>query len=248
MSAEHYINAFVQKQRTYGYSTSRDFIITEAFRKIGALGDGETIDSTRLDIGAGILNPMVKALSAHGLNIWTLDKITIPLSYWRGSPSIVIGPTGDFIIPYKPLKLHEAVRIDGESVVPFILLSNKDYVNQTNKFGQGVPTMVYYQPFSTFGVLSLWQVPDSYWSEKTIECTFQRQFADFNSGTDEPDFPPEWHEALIYQLAIRLAPNYGLPPNDRTMLKQEAKEALAMALASDQDEPSLFIKASRRDW
>lgn len=245
MMETHYINAFIQKTKDYGYSTSRDFIITEAFRKIGALGDGETLDATRISIGSGVLNPMVKSFASYGLNIWTLDRVKIPLSYWRGSPSIILGPTGDFITAYKPLKLHECYRIDSDSSVPLIIVSNKDYEDQTNKTSTGTPTLAYYQPFSYYGVLSLWQVPDSYWEDKEILCVFQRQIADLDNGTDEPDFPPEWHEALIYNLAVRLAPNYGLPPSDRNILKTEAKEALKLVLDSDQEEGSYFIKVSR---
>jgi hypothetical protein len=77
----------------YGYSTSRDFIITEAFRKIGALADGADLDDTRMAIGARVLSPMVQSLSSHGLLIWTLDKITVPLSYWNGEPRLTFGPS-----------------------------------------------------------------------------------------------------------------------------------------------------------
>lgn len=245
MTATHYINAFLQNTRTFTYTSTRNFIVEEAFRKIGALGDGESLDATRLAIGVGVLNPMVKALSAYGLNLWALEKVSIPLSTWRGNPSIVVGPAGDFITSYKPLKLLECVRVDDTSSVPLMILAHKDYFEQTNKTETGTPTMIYFQPFSTYAVLSLWQPPDDYWDDKTIECTFQRQIGDLSSADDEIDFPAEWHEALIYQLAVRLAPNYGLPPSDRAILKQEAKDALELVLRSDQDEPSLFIKAGR---
>lgn len=228
----------------YGYSTSRDFIITEAFRKIGALGDGVPLDSTRLSIGAGVLSPMVQSFSSYGLLIWTLDRITIPLNYWNGQPKLTIGPAAQYRTPYKPLKCLEAVRNDDLSSVDMIKLANRDYETQTNKTTTGVPTMFYYKPNAYEGEIYLWQPPDDYWSNNgSITFVFQRQIQDLTTSTDEPDFPQEWTEALIYQLAIRLAPNYGLAPNDRGMLKQEAKEALALVLGADQEEGSLFIKA-----
>ena len=128
-----------------------------------------------------------------------------------------------------------------------IILTNREYEWQTNKRETGTPTMVYYKPNAFEGELFLWQAPDDYWSENgSMSFVFQRQIQDMASSTDAPDFPAEWHEALIYQLAIRLAPNYGLAPTDRSILKSEAKEALDLALSYDQEEGSLFIRADLR--
>lgn len=230
----------------YGYSTSRNFIITEAFRKIGALGDGETIDNTRLSIGAGVLNPMVKTFSAYGLNVWTLDKITIPFSEWT-TPVLNVGPAGDFEIDYKPLKLLEAYRNDGTTDVPIGVYSNKEYFGQPNKTTTGTPTMVYYQPLAYDGNIYLWQPPNTHWQTTgSFIGIFQRQLQDFDTGTDEPDFPSEWHEALIYQLAVRLAPNYGLAPTDRQMLKKDADDILELVKSFDQEQASLFIQPNAR--
>jgi hypothetical protein len=208
---------------TYGFSTNRDFIITEAFRKIGALGDGETIDATRLTIGSNVLNPMVKAFSSYGMSVWTLDKISIPLSEWANAPELIVGPTGTYVIDYKPLAITDALRSDGSIETPLIQISNSEYENQPTKTQTGTPTMFYYKPEAYVGKIYLWQPPDTYWDANgTLETTFRRQIQDLDTSTDEPDFPIEWHEALIYQLAVRLAPNYGLAPNDRMILKKEA--------------------------
>lgn len=231
----------------YGFSSSRDFIITEAFRKIGALGDGQTLDATRMTIGARVLSPMVQSFSNLGLLIWTLDRITIPLSFWQEAPMLTVGPQAQYRTPYIPLKCLEAVRNDGESSVPLIKMANKDYEEQTNKSQTGTPTMFYHKPNAFHSEIYLWQAPDSYWSTNgSITFVFQRQLQDMASSTDAPDFPKEWHEALIYQLAMRLAPNYGLAPTDRNILKQEAKEALEAALSANQEEGSMFIRAGSR--
>ena len=42
-----------------------------------------------------------------------------------------------------------------------------------------------------------------------IHLVVKYPFEDFDSAADNPDFPVEWHEALQFNLAMRLAPEYG---------------------------------------
>ena len=238
---------------SYDFTTTRRFIITEAFRKIGGLGDGESLDDVRMQIGVNALNPMVKTFVAYGMLIWTLDSVSIPLSSWDVfstiESKISIGPGQTYNMAYKPLKLLEASRYDSSngSIVPLVIISNKEWEEQTNKNTEGIPNLVYYRPDAYDGQLHLWYKPDLYWrTNGSLNCVFQRPIQDFDSATDEPDFPAEWHEALIYNLAVRLAPNYGLAPNDRMILKEEAITALNLALSFDQEQGSLFIRPAYR--
>lgn len=230
---------------TYTYTSSRNFIITEAFRKAGGLGDGEPLDSTRLDIGISVMGPMVKALQAHGLQIWTLDEQYIAFSEFASSPAVTIGPGQTVDLAYKPLKLLEAQRhvtADNTST-PMIRWTNREWQEQPNKHQTGTPTHVYYRPDAYHGWIHVWPMPDSTWqSTGSVAVIFHRPIQDIGAATDEVDFPVEWHEALIYQLAYRLAPNYGMAINDRMALKQDAKEALDLALSFDQEEGSMFIR------
>jgi hypothetical protein len=229
---------------TYVWTSNRDYIITEAFRKIGSLGDYEDIDTERLNSGARALNPMVKAMAAMGMPLWAVKTVDIPLSNWA-SATLRIGPN-QTLSQEKPLKIFQVIRIDGTNEVPLIPLADEDYQNLTDKTSSGVPTQYYYKPLREFGDLTIWKRPDSYWLTKTLRIRYQRPFQEFNVDTDEPDFPNEWHEALIYRLATRLAANYGLPLNDRRMLKEETKEIVDETKAFDQEEGSMFIRPARR--
>jgi hypothetical protein len=59
------------------------------------------------------------------------------------------------------------------------------------------------------------------------------------------DFPEEWYNALIYHLAVRLAPEWGVPLPDRQMLLQEAKMYTEDALMVGQEDASLFLQPMR---
>ena len=67
-------------------------------------------------------------------------------------------------------------------------------------------------------------------------------FEDMDSDSNDLSLPPEWTEAVIYGLAVRLAPEYGLSINERQQLKMEAKEAKDLALSFGTEEGSLYIQ------
>lgn len=77
--------------------------------------------------------------------------------------------------------------------------------------------------------------------DRVLTIIFQRPFEDFDSSTDTPDFPQEWYDYLTLATAVRLAPTYGLPVQDRQALRAEAGEALALVLGNEPEEGSLRI-------
>jgi len=66
-----------------------------------------------------------------------------------------------------------------------------------------------------------------------------RPFDGFTASGNTPYFPREWNNALIYGVADLMAPEYGMPPTDRVLLKKEAKEHLDIALDFGMENASL---------
>lgn len=237
---------------SYNFTSSRDEIITSAFRKIGALGDYETIDTERLNAGIAAINPMIKTFMTKGMPVWALTEVTVPLSSFATIGFKTIGPSQTIELAYKPLKLIQAIRRD--SVVPanptdtpVNIYTQTDFLDLSSKASTGAPVHVHYQPLAYHGQLRVWPLPDTYWQTNgSLILRFQRPFQDFDASTDEPDFPVEWHEALIYGLAVRLAPEYGVALNERQSLKQEAKEYLDEALSFGTEEGSMYISPEYR--
>lgn len=240
---------------TYSWTSSRDFIIQEAFRKIGRLGDFETLDTNRLNVGINAINPLVKALHADGMPLWAIKDETIAMSNFYNLPAnqyVTIGPGMTIAQLDKPLKIIQAIRRDpsvSTSVidVPMNIYTWEDYERLSYKNTQGAPIHLYYQPQRITGNLVLWPQPDSYWNTNGfLYIRYHRPFQDFNASTDEPDFPVEWHEALIYLLAVRLAPTYGVPLQEREILSKEAEKAKELALSFGTEEGSLFLHPAHR--
>lgn len=48
-------------------------------------------------------------------------------------------------------------------------------------------------------------------TSKTLEIVFLRPFEDFDTTTDTPDYPQEWYEPLLYNLAVRVCVAFARP-------------------------------------
>ena len=62
-----------------------------------------------------------------------------------------------------------------------------------------------------------------------LELRLQSPFDDMDAVANTTPFPNTVSEALIYGLAVRLAPEYKLPLQERMVLKQEAAEVIDVA-------------------
>lgn len=227
---------------TTAYSTNRDDIIKRALRLIGAISQGETPTVLQVSEAATALNSLVKAWAADGMPLWAITEKTLPL---------VSGQSVYSISNPKPLKVLQAWNHNTTSNVdvPMRIITQAEYNILGNKTSSGNPIQVYYDPRRNNGEMHLFPVPST--TEQTannIHYVCQIPFEDFNSATDEPDFPQEWYDAITYGLATRLAPEYGVPIADRKTLWQEMSIIKQEALNFGLEEGSMFFQVDRRSW
>lgn len=240
---------------SYNWTSTRNEIIQAAFRKMGRLGDFESItdvaNTAKLNAGIAAINPMIKAFANKGMPVWAISEQLLSFTPWASTKTVSIGPGATINQLVKPLKILQAVRVDNSNPttptnVQLEIYTYQNYENLSSPLSPGTPTTIFYQPLNYTGEISLWPLPSAYWQTNgQLYIRYQRQFQDFDSATDEPDFPVEWHEALIYSLAARLAPEYSVPMPDRQMLKQEAQAAVDDALSFETEEGSLFLMPDR---
>lgn len=227
---------------TTSYSTSRDDIIKRALRLIGATSQGETPTAIQISEAATALNSLVKAWAADGMPLWAITEKTLPL---------VSGQSTYAISNPKPLKVLQAWNHNTTSNVdvPMRIVSQQEYNVLGNKTSSGNPIQVYYDPRRDNGEMHLFPVPSTIeQSANVLYYVCQIPFEDFNAGTDAPDFPQEWYDAVTYGLATRLAPEYGVPIADRKTLWQEMSIIKQEALNFGLEEASLFFQIDRRSW
>ena len=143
--------------------------------------------------------------------------------------------------------MPDARREQGSGVnaqeIEMIQMGRIDYLNLPNKNTSGTPVQFYYDPKIDFGTMFIWPAPTS--TDDLMRFTYYRPLEVFADSEDAPDFPNEWIEALVYNLAVRLAPRFGT-----SLAEIQDVTAIAVALHQnaldwDQDDASVFFQYSR---
>lgn len=226
-------------------------IINKALRKIGVLGDYQTLGTSDVMYTNArfMLNAMLKQFATDGMPLWSIKELIIPFSAFAGTNKVSVGPT-QTIATDKPLKIVQAWRRDNISNIDIqiTVYSYQEYNALTNKTVQtGVPIFIALNPGNTTSSIYTYLIPDTYWSTNgSLVIRYQKEFDDSDTDTENLDFPSYWTLALIYNLATILAPEYGVPLNDRQLLAAEARQFKEAALGYGNDDGSFFFQVSRR--
>ena len=148
-------------------------------------------------------------------------------------------------LPPRPLavNLMRSIRNSDTNEIPVNQWSRSEYMEQVNKTSEGLITQAYYQPTLTNGRLYVWQVSDSVNQYMRFNAFLPIQV--FNESLDEPDFPSEWFDALSWNLAAEIAPEYGVPLDRQQYLEQKAAVTLGEPEDWDEEQGSLYIGVRR---
>lgn len=237
----------ISGQANWNYT--RDQIINAAHRKIGIGVDGSTATTTQLINAQEALNNLVFSLYAQGMPIWAMTTtfFTPVLGQIAYPVGIGIGTQLNLNIQ-APLKVTQAFSRDNLSNtdIPMNIYTQYNYNLLSTKINQGYPVHLWYQPGNQTGTITIWPAPDQYTAtNRSIYFVYQRAFDQFNAATDTPDFPQVWIEPLIYSLAHRLGPEYGLSSSEVDKLNETANMLITNALSFGTEEGALFLQP---DW
>jgi len=140
----------------------------------------------------------------------------------------------------KALRIPDARRKQTDQEIQMIPMGRQDYLDLPNKDNQGTPVQFYYDPKQNTGDLFLWPSPAK--DETLITFTYYKPLEVFDDSDDQAEFPDEWIEALVFNLALRLAPVFSQPitPELRELASQSANDAIDW----DQGDASMFLAHS----
>jgi len=217
------------------YSITRDQIISLALRKLGVLEIGDTPDANTVSNAAMSLNLLIKQFNTDGLRLWKVSELIVPLTanktmYTLGGSSSdtmydALAPTVP--ITDKPLKVIQGFYRNTTSTpvvdTPVLLVSKQEYNVLGSKFSTGTANTVFYDARKLNGLLYVYLTPDSY-SQTNLEMHIVAQMPinDISSASELPDFPNEWMNCLVWNLADQLSMEYGVPMNARQEIAQRA--------------------------
>jgi len=224
---------------TTTWKLNRDAVISAALRKLSVLSGGSTPETYQVTNATEALNAMIKGFQEDGMPVWAMKSYTFTTIV--GQASYDIG-TGQALDTPMPLKVTQAWRnqTPTSSNVPMNVVPDYNYNIYPLVNSSGTPVNLYYQPQGYKGTINLWPKPAD--AVTTITLRYQRPFEDMTSATDDFDFPPYWTEALIFGLADRLAPEYGIPLQDRQALTAQAERFHTNALSFGTEEGSMYFQ------
>lgn len=222
---------------------TRNQYIEAATRKLGVVADGQTLSTENYDNGAIALNALIAEFRTLGMPLWARQSYVLTLVAGTANYTIGVGQTTN--TPY-PLKMLQAYRTDSTSNTKINMDIIADYnYNMLPINSSGAPIQLSYTPYVNYGVVKLWPTPDTTAAGSTVTIVFQRPTEYTSTSSNTLDVPDEWTNAIIYNLATRLAPEWGVPLPDRQVLEQTAEKVLNRALDFGAEDGSLFFQISR---
>jgi len=205
------------------FTLSRDDIITLALRKLGVLDIEGVASAAQLTNHSLVLNMMLKAWQSKGMKLWTVKEYSLPLV--ANTNVYTIGPAGT-VVQNKPLKLIQAW-LRNESVSPNVdlpmnIISRQEYNILSAKNSQGIANSVFLTPNSTDATLKVWLSPDTNTATNyKLWIVVQEAISDVNSNV-ATDFPNEWMQSLVWNMAAELAMDYGIPDQRMQLIAMQA--------------------------
>lgn len=179
-------------------------------------------------------NMLLSRWSAQGVNLWTVDLVTVPL----------VEGTATYSVDASTIVMLDAYITTGtgdEAIDRTIMpVSRTEYANYPNKTSQGFPTTFWFDRLLA-PTVTLWPVPDG--SQTSLKYYRVRQIQDASIiGGTNVDIPYYFLEAFAYGLAQRLAMRYA--PDKVGMLKGFADEAYQIAASQNIETAQQYISPS----
>lgn len=148
----------------------------------------------------------------------------------------------------RPLRIVQARRygVSDEADADVSVIARLEYQLLPNKAQRGIINQVFYDPQLGTGYLHLYNTPSSVGD--LLKFTHWRPIEDFNASGDNPDLPPEWINTLAHNLAVEMAPEYSVPPQQFQTLKITADESKAAMKGWDREAESVQFGVDMQDY
>lgn len=185
--------------------TARQLIV-KSMQKIGLLTKTEQPSADEVNDALYSLNSLLAS--------WTNDSMLIVARAWEnfqllaGQTLYTIGPGMNFNT-VRPTFINDAYVIVNSTDTPsyqLTVIQDETYFDTTLKTQEGIPFELNYDNAFPTGNIRIYFVPDQAY---TLYMLSEKPLNSFASLDTVVSLPPGWEEAMIYNLAIRIAPEYG---------------------------------------
>lgn len=174
-------------------------LIKSAMRTVGKLGAAETPKNEDAQDALESMRFMLESWSANNLRIYYVTKEDLTFS---SSPSTI--GSGATLDTARPQVVLEAFLDDTQ----LNIIDYAKYLRLSLQDTGGLPGYLYYAPEFPNGKIYIW--PDG---SGTLHLMSLKPLTDYSALTSTVYFPPEYNEAIKWNLALRLCLEYGRQPS-----------------------------------
>lgn len=210
---------------TYAFNPSLGEIVLYAYNLCGLRNTSllqEHMEAARM-----ASNMMLGRWSSQGVNLWAVDKVTVPLV--QGTSTYSVDPS--------TIVMLDAYISNGGIDRIILPVSRTEYASYPNKDQQGFPTTFWFDRLLS-PTVTLWPVPDGTQTSLVYYRVKQVQDSNLTNG-QTVEIPYYFLEAFAYGLAQRLAMIWA--PDKTAMLKPMADESYAIAAAQNIETANVYI-------
>lgn len=180
-------------------------LITRALRIIKVYGTGEILSDAEAADGLVSLNAMLEDWANEHLMLYvaTLNSITLTPAL----ATYTIGPTGT-TVSARPVSIDPGTYLElGGVSYPLELVTLDEYNSVVVKtLASNIPQYLLYTPNFPDASITLYPVPSA---AATLKLWSWKPLATFAALTDVVSLPPGYENAIVYNLAEYLAPEFG---------------------------------------
>lgn len=204
-------------------TTARD-IIKKAMQKIGVLVKSEAPSDDEADDALFSLNQLIES--------WSNDSSCIISRAWESFPltagvSTYTMSTGLTFNTVRPIHIVQSYVRNGSVDTPVGIITDEAYNSISFKDISGVPQFLNYDNAFPTDNIRLYPVPSAAY---TLFILSEKPLSGFATLDTVVNMPAGWERALVYNLALELAPEYKQQP-DPSIVKIAA-DSLGLARRS----------------
>lgn len=194
--------------------TTAGDLIKLALKEAGVIGVGQAPMAEDSTDSMDLLNGMIAQWNRRRWLVYHLVDVTCQ---GNGALFYTVGPGGDFNV-VRPDRIEAAffrqtTNQPPSNNVDYPLVpvwSREEYNDIALKSLASFPQLFFYDSGYPFGSLYVWPLPSNQYE---IHISIKDTLQSFTSLSQQINLPPEYNEALHYNLALRMRPLYQLPPD-----------------------------------
>ncbi len=207
-------------------------IITAAMQELGLLAAGENPSSAD---NQWVLQKLQRIIDRYNARLPMVYNVNFAL-FMLNPPATplapaTIGPGADFDVNQRPVSIPSiGLILDGGLPGVELPLNPRDNDWWANNRIKGLtstlPTDYYYSPDwlvqddgSQWGQIFFWPVPTA---SHQVRIQSRLVLGEYTSSTDSFTMPPAYWDLIVYELAISVAPSFGVQPNQILLAGRQA--------------------------